>query len=116
MAESHKHHKDTAGAPRSTFAEEIANYQLHTRLTDHVLAYDTQLATLANPFMIATGAIWLVLAPNTFNLPGVAVLDVDRDASLRSVWQLHHRSGMMAACRANADSGRPDLGRSWVHS
>jgi hypothetical protein len=73
MAESHKDHDDAGAAPRLTLAEEIANYRLHSRLTDHILAYYTQPGTLANLFMIATGAIWLVLAPNTFNLPGATV-------------------------------------------
>ena len=73
MAKSHKHSDTAAEAPQFTLSDEIANYQLHSRLTDHVLGYYTQLGTIANLFMIATGAVWFVLAPNTFNLSSITV-------------------------------------------
>ncbi len=61
-------------------SRQLAHYEVHARLIDQVTAFIGQLGTLANLFMIATGAAWAVLAPNSFNLPS---------SSLRMALVLH---------------------------
>jgi hypothetical protein len=65
---------DDPNSSQFSLTQQLADYETHSRLSEQVIGYLGHLGTFANLFMIATGAIWVVLAPNTFNLADHAVL------------------------------------------
>jgi hypothetical protein len=54
----------------NTIADQaLRNYAVHGRVFDQIIALQGQIGGLINLYMLVTGAVWAVLAPNTFNLP-----------------------------------------------
>jgi hypothetical protein len=55
-------------APTAIQVEELKNYAAHAAVQTQITAFQTNITTTANLFILATGGIWAVIIPNSFNL------------------------------------------------
>jgi hypothetical protein len=51
----------------------LRNYAAHAQVFEQVVGLQGQIGGLLNMYMLVTGAVWAVLAPNVFNLPAEVV-------------------------------------------
>lgn len=60
--------------PENAVADpDLRNYAAHAQVFEQATALQGQIGGLLNLYMLVTGAVWAVLAPNVFNLPAAAV-------------------------------------------
>jgi hypothetical protein len=62
-----------AAQPDAVVDSDLRNYAVHAQVFEQVSALQGQIGGLLNLYMLATGAVWAVLAPNVFNLPTTVV-------------------------------------------